>query len=72
MNLLVGENWWADEVPQSIFNHVLHQMGPKNLLIIDQERCLDKGEKVVFKVSFKTVSKKHNQKYFIYLKRNSV
>lgn len=44
MDLLVGENRWADKVPQSIFNHVLHQMRPKDFLIVDQERCLHKGE----------------------------
>lgn len=43
-DLLVGEDRWADEVSQSIFNHVLHQVGPEHFLIIDQERCLDLGK----------------------------
>lgn len=43
-DLLVGEDRWADEVSQSIFNHVLHQVGPKHFLIIYQERCLDLGK----------------------------
>lgn len=57
MNLLVGQNRWTDEVPQSIFNHVLHQMGPKHFLIVDQERCLNTGECTQFTLGFKTVLK---------------
>lgn len=41
--LLVGQDGWADKVSQSIFNHVLHQVGPKYLLIVNQECCLDSG-----------------------------
>lgn len=40
-DLLVGEDRRADEVSQSIFNHILHQVRPKYFLIINQERCLD-------------------------------
>lgn len=42
-DLLVGEDRWADKVPQSIFNHVLHQMCPKHFLVVNQECCLDSG-----------------------------
>lgn len=41
--LLVGQDGWADKVSQSIFNHVLHQVGPKYFLIVNQECCLDSG-----------------------------
>ncbi len=46
-DLLVGEDGWADEVSQSIFNHVLHQVGPEHLFVIYQERGLDLGKQCV-------------------------
>lgn len=56
MDLLVGENRWADKVPQSIFYHVLHQMRPKHFLIVNEERCLDRGEHDIY-TGFKPVWK---------------
>lgn len=46
-DLLVREDRWADEVSQSIFNHILHQVGPEHFLVIYQERGLDLGKQRV-------------------------
>lgn len=40
-DLLRGENRRTDKVSESIFDHVLHQVGPKHLLIVYQECCLE-------------------------------
>ena len=40
LNLLGGEDRWTHKTPEGIFDHVLHQVGSKHFLIVDQERRL--------------------------------